>query len=69
MRACFSDRGTPFAERLRERLAALELKLVSGTATRQEKAEYTDLRSKLPDDIGEVADRKLRMVKRASRSP
>lgn len=56
------------AEQLREQLAALELKLISGTATRREKAEHERIREALPDDIGEEADRKLRMVKRAEQS-
>jgi predicted ATP-binding protein involved in virulence len=56
------------AEQLREQLAALELKLVSGTATGKEKAEHTRIREALPDDIGEEADRKLRMVKHAEQS-
>lgn len=56
------------AEKLREALAALELKLVSGSATKRDKAKYDALRSALPDDIGEDADLKLRMVKQAERS-
>jgi hypothetical protein len=56
---------SPAAEQLRERLAALELKLVTQTATKPEKTEYADLRRQIPDDIGEEADRKLRMLKRA----
>jgi hypothetical protein len=56
------------AEQLREQLAALELKLVSGTATNKEKAEHKRIREALPDDIGEEADRKLRMVRHAEQS-
>lgn len=59
---------SPAAEQLREQLAALELKLVSGTATTNEKAEHERIREALPDDIGEEADRKLRMVKHAEQS-
>jgi hypothetical protein len=56
------------AEQLREQLAALELKLISGTATKKERAEHERIREALPDDIGEEADRKLRMVKHAEQS-
>jgi energy-coupling factor transporter ATP-binding protein EcfA2 len=59
---------SPAAEQLREQLAALELKLVSGTATKKDKAEHGRIREALPDDIGEEADRKLRMVKQAEQS-
>ena len=54
---------SPEAEALRETLAALELKVVSGTATEGEVEEHQRLLAKLPTDIGEEADRKLRMVR------
>jgi len=59
---------SPAAEQLRDELASLELKLVSGTATKKDKAEHERLRTVLPDDIGEEADRKLRMIKHAERT-
>ena len=55
------------AEEKRERAAALELKLVTGKATTAEKREHAQLLDVLPDDVGEEADRKLRMVKRAGK--
>jgi energy-coupling factor transporter ATP-binding protein EcfA2 len=51
------------AEQRKERAAALELKLVTGKATAADKREHAQLLCGLPDDIGEDADRKLRMVK------
>lgn len=50
------------AEALRERLAVLERKMLMGAATASEKALHKRLRKQLPDDIGEVADRKFRAV-------
>jgi hypothetical protein len=54
---------SPAAERIRERLAALELRLVTNKASAADKHEYAILRSQLPDDLGEQADRKWRMVR------
>lgn len=54
------------AEELRERAAALELKVVTGTASEREQQEHAEILSVLPGDIGEEADRKLRMVRKAS---
>jgi hypothetical protein len=51
------------AETLREGLAALELKLITGKATSAERARHGLLKAQLPDDLGEVADRKLRAVR------
>ena len=50
------------AEALRERLADLERKMLTGTATKSEKSLHGKLRKQLPDDLGEMADRKLRAV-------
>ena len=55
------------AEQRKERAAALELKLVTGKATAADKREHAQLLGGLPDDIGEDADRKLRMVKSAGK--
>lgn len=54
------------AEELRERAAALELKVVTGTASAEEEQQHAKIISVLPGDIGEEADRKLRMVRKAS---
>jgi energy-coupling factor transporter ATP-binding protein EcfA2 len=51
------------AEALRQRVAALELKLLTSKARPAEQREYDVLRQQLPDDLGELADRKLRMVR------
>lgn len=56
------------AEELRERAAALELKVVTGTASTKEQQEHAEILSMLPGDIGEEADRKLRMVRKAASS-
>lgn len=56
------------AEQLRERAAELELKLVTGVASPSEQREHAKILSVLPGDIGEEADRKLRMVEKASPS-
>jgi AAA domain, putative AbiEii toxin, Type IV TA system len=56
------------AEILRDRVAALEFKLITDKATTHEKREYEMLRSKLPTDIGEEADRKRRMARGAERA-
>lgn len=53
---------SPQAEKLRERLAELELKILLGKATPEESQEYQSLRAKMPDDLGEEADRKLRAL-------
>ncbi len=58
---------SPAAEELRERAAALELKVVTGKATAAQKREHAKLLEELPGDIGEEADRKLRMVRRAEK--
>lgn len=50
------------AEALRERLAGLERKMLLGTASAAEKTLHAKLRAQLPDDLGELADRKLRAV-------
>jgi energy-coupling factor transporter ATP-binding protein EcfA2 len=50
------------AEAIRERLANLEVKVIEGEATNEEVKEYDDLRNKLPDDIGALADQKLRAL-------
>lgn len=54
------------AEQLRERAAALELKVMTGAASKKEQQEHAEILSKLPGDIGEEADRKLRMVRKAA---
>jgi energy-coupling factor transporter ATP-binding protein EcfA2 len=56
------------AEQLRERAAELELKLVTGVASPSEQREHAKILSVLPGDLGEEADRKLRMVDKASPS-
>ena len=43
---------------LRDRAAELELKLIRGTASEEEKKEYRRVTAKLPQDIGEEAARK-----------
>lgn len=54
------------AEQLRERAAALELKVMTGAASKKEQQEHAEILSVLPGDIGEEADRKLRMVRKAA---
>ncbi|MEZ4361375.1 MAG: AAA family ATPase [Kofleriaceae bacterium] len=51
------------AEALRRTVAQLELKMLRNTAKPAEERRYLTLRAELPDDLGEVADRKLRIVK------
>jgi hypothetical protein len=60
---------SPAAEGLREAMAALELKIVTGTANGSDKKKYNQLRKTLPGDIGEEADRKVRMLKQKARHP
>lgn len=50
------------AEALRQRVAQLELKMLQGTATKREQQQYQQNRALLPDGLGELADRKLRML-------
>ena len=50
------------AEALRQQVAQLELKMLQGTATEKEQQQYLDDRGLLPDGLGELADRKLRML-------
>lgn len=50
------------SEALREQLAGLERKMLTGAATPAEAALHARLKAQLPDDLGEVADRKLRAV-------
>jgi energy-coupling factor transporter ATP-binding protein EcfA2 len=56
---------SPHAEALRTELAGLEVKMMTGTATDADRAAHRALAEKLPDDVGEEADRKLRAVARA----
>lgn len=56
------------AEALRQRVAQLELKMLQGTATKKEQQQYQDDRALLPDGLGELADRKLRMLQ-SQRAP
>lgn len=59
---------SPHAEELRQRVAGLELKVLTDKAKPAEQREYQALRAQLPDDLGELADRKLRMVKGGART-
>lgn len=54
---------SPQAEKLRERLAELELKILLEQASPEEEEEYETLRARMPDSLGEEADRKLRAVR------
>jgi hypothetical protein len=56
---------SPHAEALRAALAGLEVKMMTCTATDADRAAHRALAEKLPDDVGEEADRKLRAVARA----
>lgn len=58
---------SPAAERLRERVAELEVLLIAGKASAADKKEHKRLRDQLPDDIGEEADRKLRVVRQVEK--
>lgn len=57
------------AEALREEVAQLEFRLLTGKAAPREKKRHKALKAQLPDDIGEVADRKLRAVKSREKRP
>jgi len=57
------------AEQLRRRAAELELKMVTGRATTSEQRAHAEILSALPGDIGEEADRKLRMVRGVGERP
>jgi len=50
------------AEALRTELAALELKLLQDTASEADKARYTQLQARLPDDMGALAEHKVRVL-------
>lgn len=59
---------SPNAELLRRRVAELELKLLMNKAGEQETKEYERLRKQLPGDLGELADRKLRIARGGGRA-
>lgn len=50
------------AELLRQEIAALESKLMRGTADNSEIERYSEIKDALSADLGELADRKLRAV-------
>ncbi len=50
------------AEALRTELAALELKLLQDTADDADKARYTQLQAQLPNDLGALAEHKVRVL-------
>lgn len=53
------------AEELREEVAALELRVLRGLATPEERALYAARKADLPDDLGDLAEQSLRAVGRA----
>jgi energy-coupling factor transporter ATP-binding protein EcfA2 len=59
---------SPRAEELRQRVAGLELKMLTNKAGKKEAHEYEVLRAQLPGDLGELADRKLRIVRGGGRA-
>ncbi len=48
------------SERLRAEVAALEVKALLGTASPAEVVRYQEMKTQLPTDLGELADRRLR---------
>lgn len=50
------------AEGLRERLAALEVKVIDGAASPEELAEYEEIKQQLPESMDELADRSVRAL-------
>lgn len=55
---------SPEAERLRRQLAELEEQVLLGTAGEDELQRYEELRRQVPDNVGELARRRLQMVSR-----
>ena len=53
------------AEAWREEISALEVKVLLGTATAGEQARYASLKARLPNDLGELVDRRLRALRGA----
>lgn len=50
------------SEALRKEVSTLEAKVLHESATQQELARYEKLRNELTNDLGELADRRLRAV-------
>lgn len=50
------------AEIMRQEVAALEMKVLRGEASPEDISHYEDLKKSLSDDLGELADRKLRAL-------
>ncbi|MCX4247543.1 hypothetical protein [Paraliomyxa miuraensis] len=57
------------AEELRERLSTLEVKVIDGTASPEELAEYEAIKQQLPENMEELADRSLRALLARSKQP
>lgn len=53
---------SPRAEGMREEIAALEVRILDGVATPDDRNRYDALRSELPDGLGEEADRSVRAL-------
>lgn len=57
------------AEQLRETLAALEVKVIDGTASPEEIARYEEGKQQLPENMEELADRSIRALLARSNEP
>ncbi len=57
------------AEELRESVAALEAKIIDGTASPEEIARYEENKQQLPENMDELADRSIRALLARGRQP